>query len=181
LTAGPLTEPSFAERACVSFRYLAPAPKGYDFTRVLYDLTGAPAVPPRHGMAFMATYWGYTSMQEVEGYMHQFRNGSYPIDSFIMDYDWFGPQPCSLDKNASAQGGLNCGDFGYKQSFWGNQTFVQPDGSKVVTETPADVLRHFHVDLKMRFGGIRKPRSYSNVALSQKNGWQLAAKSSVVS
>ena len=63
-------------------------------TKALYDLTGAPAVPPRHGMAFMATYWGYSSMAEVEGYMHRFRDGSYPIDSFIMDYDWFGPNPC---------------------------------------------------------------------------------------
>ena len=57
--------------------YLSPTPSGYDFIKALYELTGAPAVPPRHGMAFMATYWGYTSMDEVEGYMHAFRNGSY--------------------------------------------------------------------------------------------------------
>ena len=42
-------------------------------------------------MGFMATYWGYTSMQEVEAYMHEFRDRKLPIDSFIMDYDWFGP------------------------------------------------------------------------------------------
>jgi hypothetical protein len=36
----------------------------------------------------MATYWGYKTMQQVEGDMHMFRNHSFPIDSFIMDYDW---------------------------------------------------------------------------------------------
>ena len=68
--------------------YLAPAPTGYSFLDALYNLTGSPLVPPRHGMAFMATYWGYKSMQEVEKYMHEWREGDYPIDSFIMDYDW---------------------------------------------------------------------------------------------
>jgi hypothetical protein len=66
--------------------YLAPAPTPLDFTRVFYELTGAPAIPPRHGVAFMATYWGYKTMEEVEGYMTQFRDGAFPIDSFIMDY-----------------------------------------------------------------------------------------------
>lgn len=68
--------------------YLAPTPNGgYDFTKALYQLTGAPAVPPIWGMGFMATYWGYKSMQQVEGDMHLFRNLSLPIDSFIMVFD----------------------------------------------------------------------------------------------
>jgi len=66
--------------------YLAPANEPLDFTRVFYELTGAPAIPPRHAVAFMATYWGYKNMEEVEGYMTQFRDGAFPIDSFIMDY-----------------------------------------------------------------------------------------------
>ena len=28
-------------------------------------------------------------MAQVEGYMHGFRERELPIDSFIMDYDWF--------------------------------------------------------------------------------------------
>ena len=28
-------------------------------------------------------------MTEVENYMHQFRSRELPIDSFIMDYDWY--------------------------------------------------------------------------------------------
>ncbi len=31
------------------------------------------------------TYWGYNNMEEVEGNMTAFRDGAYPIDSFIMD------------------------------------------------------------------------------------------------
>ena len=99
--------------------YLAPTPGGgFDYTKALFDLTGAPAVPPLYGMGFMATYWGYKSMSEVESYMHQFRSRELPIDSFIMDYDWFGPNPCGAAINSSTpadpdglQGGTSCGDY----------------------------------------------------------------------
>lgn len=117
----------------------------------------------------MATYWGYDTMQEVEGNMTRFRAEGYPIDSFIMDYDWFGPEPCGP---AGAQGGLNCGDFGYKPNFFGNETFV--DGNRTVsTHTPKELLAHFHNDLHMRWAGIRKPRSYSTVDKSNSSGWLL--------
>jgi hypothetical protein len=83
--------------------YLAPTPEGgFDYTKALFDLTGAPAVPPLFGMGFMATYWGYKNMSQVEQYMHEFRNRSLPIDSFIMDYDWFGPDPCGPKDDVSA-------------------------------------------------------------------------------
>ena len=64
--------------------YLAPTSGGFGFTKALFDLTGAPAVPPHFGIAFMATYWGYKSMQEVEKYMHEFRDRKLPIDVFII-------------------------------------------------------------------------------------------------
>eukprot|EP00047_Mylnosiga_fluctuans_P009080 m.261535 g.261535 ORF g.261535 m.261535 type:complete len:602 (+) comp24727_c0_seq1:570-2375(+) len=155
--------------------YLAPATSGYDFSRSLYQLVGAPAVPPRYGMAFMATYWGYTTMQQVEGNMTAFRSGKYPIDSFIMDYDWFGPQPCGPP---GAQGGLNCGDFGYEKTFFGNETFVHGDTS-ITTHGPAELLTYFHSKLNMRWAGIRKPRSYSNIQLSNASGWLLPDADSV--
>ena len=100
-------------------------------------------------MGFMATYWGYKSMQEVERYMHEFRQRELPIDSFIMDYDWFGPDPCPAaddDEQAEAeaeagalspQGGSNCGDYGYRRGWWDNVTFTQ-DGTSVFCETPKD-------------------------------------------
>ncbi len=143
--------------------------------------------------------------------MTAFRDGQYPIDSFIMDYDWFGPEPCGP---AGAQGGLNCGDFGYQATFWGNNTF-NDHGKIVHTDGPAELLAHFHKDLNMRWSepssqqekgkrerrgkneiggrhfklldmalfhvraGIRKPRSYSNIALSNSSGWLLPDKDSV--
>jgi hypothetical protein len=69
--------------------YLAPTATDYDFTAALYELTGAPALPPRYAFGFMATYWGYNTMEEVEGNMTRFRDLALPIDSFIMDYDWW--------------------------------------------------------------------------------------------
>lgn len=39
--------------------YLAPAPRPTDAMRALYDLTGAPGVPPLYALGFMVTYWGY--------------------------------------------------------------------------------------------------------------------------
>ena len=92
-----------------------------------------------------------------------------------MDYDWFGPTPCGGKDN----GEYDCGDFGYKADFWTNQTFKKLDGTKVFAANSKQVLAHFHDDLNMRFGGIRKPRSYSHTNLSAANGWLLSAKASV--
>lgn len=113
---------------------------------------------------------------QVEGNMTTFRAENYPIDSFIMDYDWFGPAPCGAP---GQQGGLSCGDFGYEPTFWGNETFVHPSGT-VTTHGPAELLSYFHgPPLHMRWGGIRKPRSYSNIELSNASGWLLPDADSV--
>jgi hypothetical protein len=168
--------------------YLAPTPRGgFDYTKALFDLTGAPAVPPLFGMGFMATYWGYTSMHEVENYMHEYRSRQLPIDSFILDYDWFGPKPCGKAINTSTpadpdglQGDYNCGDSGYRDGWWNNVTFKQPDGSEVTCASAKDVLDHFHSPpLNMHFGGIRKPRTYSNQNMTGSKGWLLPLASDV--
>lgn len=65
--------------------YLAPAPAPLDMLRALYQLTGAPGIPPRYAFGAMWTYWGYDNMEEVERNMTLFRDGSYPIDAHIMD------------------------------------------------------------------------------------------------
>lgn len=150
--------------------YLAPVSDGKAMIKSLWLLTGSPAVPPKFAFGFMATYWGYDDMQEVVNNMTAFRSGAYPIDSFIMDYDWFGPDPCG---SAGQQGGLNCGDFGYSPKMFGNNTFTI-NGKTVLTSGAAELFALFRSSaLSMRFAGIRKPRSYSNVALSVKNGWLL--------
>ena len=47
--------------------YLSPAAVPLDFTRAFYELTGPAALPPRHAFGFMATYWGWETMEFVEG------------------------------------------------------------------------------------------------------------------
>ena len=41
------------------------------------------------------------------------------------------------------------------------------------------MLDHFHTNRHMKWAGIRKPRSYSNVNLSATNGWMLAPDTNV--
>jgi hypothetical protein len=67
--------------------YLAPAPGPLDRLAALYQLTGAPGIPPRYAFGAMWTYWGYDNMEQVEGNMTLFRDGAYPIDAHIMDYE----------------------------------------------------------------------------------------------
>ena len=59
---------------------------------------------------------------------------------------------------------------------FGPHTFVHPSNSTVPNATTTDaptLLAHFHKDINMRFSGIRKPRTYSNQALSNSSGWLL--------
>ena len=59
---------------------------------------------------------------------------------------------------------------------FGAHSFVHKSGSVVPnasTNGPVELFDHFHKDINMRFSGIRKPRSYSNIALSNASGWLL--------
>jgi hypothetical protein len=64
--------------------YLSPAAAPLDSSRALYELTGPPALPPYYAMGFMATYWGFETMEYVEGNMTAFRDGAFPIDSMCV-------------------------------------------------------------------------------------------------
>ena len=57
---------------------------GYDATRALYELTGPPALLPRYALGFMASWWGYRTWDDVNSNMTAFRDGHFPVDSFIM-------------------------------------------------------------------------------------------------
>ena len=260
--------------------YLAPTPTPLDWTRCFYELTGAPAIPPRYGVGWVHSgcmdfaegvtlfggcwhprartplgplcyyrslapplaltvllrrigatlavrecslhrvfhtiprFWcsqhtppfahrAPSTVEEVEGYMVQFRDGAFPIDSFIMDYDWYvftahiicasarsSPlprarrafcadciplrlRPCPGRWNTPQNKNL---DFGYDPTMFGNHSFIHPPGSSIpnaTTSGPVELFRHFHRDINMRFGGIRKPRTYSNFNLSNTSGWLL--------
>lgn len=83
--------------------YLAPSAAPLPFLKALYQLTGAPGIPPRYAFGAMWTYWGYDTMEQVEGNMTLFRDGAYPIDAHIMDYDCkFGAQKCAPQTHTQA-------------------------------------------------------------------------------
>jgi len=145
--------------------YLAPSKTKFSQYKSYYELSGAPALPPRYGLGFMATYWGYQTMEQVIGNMTLFRENKLPIDSFIMDYDWwscednkFGPHTCGINSTQ---------DFEYDSNMWGRtQIFYQGGGwPKVETSNATDILRYMHGGigsdddphtLRMRFSGSRK-------------------------
>lgn len=67
-------------------------------------------------------------------------------------------------------------DFGYDQKMFGNHSFIHPPNSTIpnaTTSGPVELFNHFHKDINMRFGGIRKPRTYSNIPFSNSSGWLL--------
>jgi len=152
--------------------YLAPSAGPLAFLQALYQLTGAPGIPPRYAFGAMYTYWGYDTMEQVEANMTLFRDGAYPIDAHIMDYDWWDPHATYNDS-----GPVNY-DFSYDPVFFGPHRFIHPPGSSVpnaTTTTPKDIFDHFHNALSLKFGGIRKPRTYSHHGLSNASGWLLPA------
>jgi hypothetical protein len=149
--SGPLTSPApqnswlFVGSGSADV-YLAPAESSLMSARTFYQLTGATSIPPKYAFGFMATYWGYKTMEEVEGNMTRMRDGKYPIDSFIMDYDWW---KTSENKNQ---------DFGYDQQMFGFHSFTHPPGSSIpnaTTNGPASLFEHFTKDLSMHWSGIR--------------------------
>ena len=69
-------------------------------------------------MGFMASYWGYQNMSQVDA-LRMSSGHELPIDSFIMDYDWFGLDLGGEAVNSSTpecpdykQGAYTCGDTG---------------------------------------------------------------------
>ena len=67
-------------------------------------------------------------------------------------------------------------DFNYDPIMFGPHSFVHHANSTIpnaTTTNATDLLAHFHNDLNVRWGGIRKPRTYSNIPLSNSSGWLL--------
>lgn len=72
-------------------------------TAAYYKLTGSPKVLPRYAFGFLACRWGWdchtgckpgeTSPQYIQRMLTDFRNGSYPIDAFISDFEWYTKTP----------------------------------------------------------------------------------------
>ena len=61
---------------------------------------------------------------------------------------------------------------------FGEHSFTH-GGATHKTSGPKELFDYFHNVLNMKCAGIRKPRSYSNVQLSNASGWMLAADTNV--
>lgn len=120
--------------------YLAPAATMKEGVQQLWKMSGPPAMPPRYAFGFLACRWGWENDGYILDILKSFRNGSYPLDAFISDFEWFTITP---DYTVPDQGVDGYTDFGYN-----NVTFPNPQ----------DQLKLYHDELKVRFGGIRKPR-----------------------
>lgn len=135
--------------------YLLPASTMYIGQSVYWDLIGAPVVPPKYAFGFLACRWGWTDAAYIDSMLTQFRNGSYPIDAWISDFEWYTMAP----------------DYSLPNS--GSPTFVDFAYNNVTFPSPVTQLTHYRKDLNMRFGGIRKPRLGNTAALidAETKGW----------
>lgn len=67
----------------------------------------------------------------------------------------------------------------YRPEWWYNQSFTV-NGKTITTKMPADIISNvFGQALNVRWAGIRKPRTYSNVAFCNASGWLLPDSDSV--
>ena len=70
-------------------------------------------------------------------------------------------------------------DFSYRPEWWYNQTFTV-NSTVIKTSTPADVFNKvFTSALNVRWAGIRKPRTYSNIDFCNRSHWLLPDSDSV--
>ena len=120
--------------------YLMPARTLLAGTQAYYQLIGTPPVPPRYAFGFFASRWGWLDRAYIHSVLEQFRNGSYPIDAFICDFEWY---TLVADYTLPAAGASWFEDFSY---------------SPVTFPDPTTQLRQYHEEFHVRFGGIRKPR-----------------------
>lgn len=132
--------------------YLMPAASLDEATAAYYSLIGSPAVPPRWAFGFLASRWGWKDRGYIERVLHSFRDSAYPIDAFLVDFEWF---TNTSDYTSTPLGLANYHDFGYNPL-----TF--PD--------PAAQLSEYASALHVRMGGIRKPRLANPALLAEARG-----------
>lgn len=73
--------------------YLFPAPTLRHHVGALSALQGPAAVPPRYTLGFLACRWGWANQSYIEDVLAEFRAGSFPLDAFISDFEWFTLRP----------------------------------------------------------------------------------------
>lgn len=135
--------------------YLMPAASLSRGTKAYYALTGRPALPPRHILGFMACRWGWKDQRYLEETLEQFRTGGFPLDSVILDFEWFA--------NTSDYGFRDSGESWYEDFGWNPQLF----------SAPTQQLKKYLEEQQVHVAGIRKPRLGNRklLNLAKEKGW----------
>mmetsp|Transcript_136081 Transcript_136081/g.339375 ORF Transcript_136081/g.339375 Transcript_136081/m.339375 type:complete len:769 (-) Transcript_136081:88-2394(-) len=136
--------------------YFMPAASLAKGTEAYYSLIGAPRVPPKYAFGFMASRWGWQSKGYIEETMDKFRQDKFPIDGFIVDFEWFTNES---DYTYQPHGTSYYKDFGFNSA-----TFPAPKHQ---------LARYAKKDFRM--GGIRKPRLGNThlLNMARSKGWIL--------
>lgn len=138
--------------------YLMPAATLKEGTKALYALVGTAPVPPRYAFGFMASRWGWKDRAYVEDTLQRFRDGHFPIDAIIIDFEWF----------------TNETDYTYPPNT-GKSYYDDFGFNEVLFPEPRYQLSDYESRYHIKVAGIRKPRmgNSATIAEARKNGWLL--------
>lgn len=135
--------------------FLMPAASLSEGTKAYYALTGRPALPPRHILGFMACRWGWKDQRYLEQTVDHFRKGGFPLDSVILDFEWF----------------ANTSDYGFKES--GESWYDDFGWNPKLFSAPTQQLKKYLEEQQVYVGAIRKPRLGNGelLSLAKEKGW----------
>ena len=119
--------------------YLCPVPDLYAWLRADAELTGFAPVPALWTFGYLQSQWGWKDKAYIDETLAHFREGKFPVDAFIIDFEWYTTKP---DYNVKTEGEPSFNDFG-----WNPRLFPDPP-----TQI-ADFARQ-----GLHLVGIRKPR-----------------------
>ena len=136
--------------------YLCPTPDLYAWLRADAELTGFAPVPARWTFGYLQSQWGWKDKTYLDDTLTHFRQGRFPVDAFIIDFEWYTTRP---DYNVRTEGEPDFADFG-----WNPRLFPDPP-----TQI-ADFARQ-----GLHLVGIRKPRlgNSENLKMARAKGWIL--------
>lgn len=136
--------------------YIMPAASLQVGTEAYYDLTGRAPVPPRYAFGFIASRWGWKDRVYIEDTLQRFRDGKFPIDGIIIDFEWF----------------TNETDYGFEpgegRSYYHDFSF-----NDVLFPEPSYQLADYNLRYNVHVSGIRKPRIGNTKLLEEldEKGW----------
>ncbi len=134
--------------------YLCPAADLYAWLRADAELTGFAPVPARWTFGYLQSRWGWKDKTYLEDTLAHFRQGKFPVDAFIVDFEWYSAKP---DYAVKTDGEPDFADFD-----WNPRLFSDP------STQIADFARQ-----GLHLVGIRKPRlgNSENLKMARAKGW----------